>query len=89
MSKLFGDKEETDSGSPLPEHPKVMTVDEFKSLKPNQTELVADLSHQLEELRGQFEKAQAEVMHWKTEQIRARGAVDALKELLVELHKRN
>jgi hypothetical protein len=67
---------------------KPVTMEEFEKNKTvDQTLLLSDLSHQLEEARAEIEKLQAANREWVVHIARAEGARDALKELLRELYE--
>ena len=54
----------------------------------DQTALISDLSHQLEEARAQIEELEAARRNLQIKLIRVEGARDSLRELLVEALKR-
>ena len=54
----------------------------------DQTALISDLSHQLEESRAQIEELEAARRNLQIKLIRVEGARDSLRELLVETLKR-
>jgi hypothetical protein len=61
-------------------------VDAGKAI--DQTALISDLSHQLEEARAQIEELEAARRNLQIKLIRVEGARDSLRELLVETLKR-
>ena len=63
-----------------------MSQEDFEAGKAiDQTALISDLSHQLEEARTRIEKLEGINREWAERQARLAGARDALKELLVEM----
>lgn len=65
--------------------PKYVTQDEFTEKKAiDQTLLITDLSHQLEEGRKRIDTLEAANRDWASRLARAEGAKEALKELLSE-----
>lgn len=66
-----------------------VTQEEYeKGAQIDQTVLISDLSHQLEEARGRIEMLEKANEEWRIENIRAKAARDAVKELFTELWDR-
>jgi hypothetical protein len=67
---------------------KPVTMEEFEKNKAiDQTVLLSDLSHQLEEARAEIETLKAANREWVVHLARAEGAREALKELLRDIYE--
>jgi hypothetical protein len=65
-----------------------LTQEEYaKQQTVDQTLLITDLSHQLEEARTRMETLETANRQWAEKSMRAEAARDAIKELLLELWK--
>jgi uncharacterized coiled-coil protein SlyX len=92
VSPLFDKKEEKppEAGILPPNKPGYQTLEQVAEGEvkvADQTALLADLSHQLEELRKTNEHLQNANRSWSERFMRAEAARDAMKELIQELWK--
>jgi capsule polysaccharide export protein KpsE/RkpR len=70
----------------MEEKPGYKTMENFEAEKViDQTALISDLSHQLEESRAQIETLRSANREWHLQVVRLEGARDSLKELLNQI----